>query len=180
MFNCLTILVRVLTEITLERQQREFEHIKHQIIEYKWSNYSNVSITNCLNCETIHTNTQRQTIQTVVNTPDHSQHTYYTNMTRSEGTTISASTMSGAPSLVNSLQSLTSGSKLSFAQGSVKSADFPPRSFITEFLEKAKFCTSLCLGKDFTEEEYLTLLPSITIDYFSRISHIFLFPFDWI
>lgn len=68
------------------------------------------------------------------------------NMTRSERTTISAS-MSGAPSLVNSLQSLTSGSKLSFAQASLKSTDEPERSFIEEFLAKAKFYTSLCLGK---------------------------------
>lgn len=59
-----------------------------------------------------------------------------------DGTTMSAS-MSGVPSIVNSLQSLT-GSKLS-----VNSRPKSPEAeeVIAELLEKAKFYTSLCLGE---------------------------------
>lgn len=66
-------------------------------------------------------------------------------MTGSDRTTISAS-MSGAPSLVNSLNSFSSSSKLHCSQTNVKSPE-PEQSFIANFLEKAKFYTSLCLGK---------------------------------
>lgn len=66
-------------------------------------------------------------------------------MTASERTTINAS-MSAAPSLVNSLNSFSSNSKLSFSQATVKSPE-PEPDFIANFLEKAKFYTSLCLGK---------------------------------
>lgn len=65
-------------------------------------------------------------------------------MTGSDRTTISAS-MSGAPSLVNSLNSFSSNSKLNCSQTNVKSPE-PEQNFIANFLEKAKFYTSLCLG----------------------------------
>ncbi|XP_031625835.1 protein tipE isoform X2 [Contarinia nasturtii] len=68
-------------------------------------------------------------------------------MTGSERTTISASMshgMSGAPSLVNSLNSYSSNTKLNGSQG-IKSPE-PEPNFIDNFLEKAKFYTSLCLG----------------------------------
>lgn len=65
-------------------------------------------------------------------------------MTGSERTNISAS-MSGAPSLVNSLNSYSSSTKLNGSQASVKSP-IPEPTFVDNFLEKAKFYTSLCLG----------------------------------
>lgn len=59
-----------------------------------------------------------------------------------DGNSITAS-MSGVPSIMNSLNSLAS-SKLS-----VNSRPKSPEAeeVIAEFLEKAKFYTSLCLGK---------------------------------
>ena len=63
-----------------------------------------------------------------------------------EGTTLSAS-MSSMPSLVNSLQSLT-GSKASI-NNRPKSPE--AEEVIAELLEKAKFYTSLCLGKYFLQ-----------------------------
>lgn len=66
-------------------------------------------------------------------------------MTGSERTNISAS-MSGAPSVVNSLNSCYSSStKLNGSQANVKSA-ISELSFVEDFLQKAKFYTSLCLG----------------------------------
>lgn len=64
-------------------------------------------------------------------------------MTGSERTTISAS-MSGAPSLVNSLNSYSSSTKLNGSK-TILSPE-PEISFVDNFLEKAKFYTSLCLG----------------------------------
>lgn len=58
---------------------------------------------------------------------------------------ISAS-MSGAPSLVNSLNSFSSNSKLSISPSQVKSP-IPEPTFVERSLEKAKFYTSLCLGE---------------------------------
>lgn len=72
-------------------------------------------------------------------------------MTGSDRTTINAS-MSGAPSLVNSFHSFhsfhsfSSSAKLNGSQTNVKSPE-PEQSFVENFLEKAKFYTSLCLGK---------------------------------
>lgn len=66
-------------------------------------------------------------------------------MTGSDRSTISAS-MSGAPSLVNSLNSFSSNIKLNGSQSNVKSP-VPEQSFVDNFLEKAKFYTSLCLGE---------------------------------
>lgn len=70
-------------------------------------------------------------------------------MTGSEQTTINAS-MSGAPSLVNSLNSFSSSCKLNGSQANVKSPE-PEPDFVANFLEKAKFYTSLCLGKTLTD-----------------------------
>lgn len=61
-------------------------------------------------------------------------------MAGSERTNISAS-MSAAPSLVNSLNSYSSSTKLNGSQAAI-----PEPSFVENFLEKAKFYTSLCLG----------------------------------
>lgn len=51
---------------------------------------------------------------------------------------------SDIPSIANSLQNLTS-SKQTLSQQPPQSPD--PEQFIAELLEKAKFYTSLCLGK---------------------------------
>lgn len=66
-------------------------------------------------------------------------------MTGSDRTNFSAS-MSGAPSLVNGLNSFSSSTKLTGSQTSVKSP-VPEINFVDNLLEKAKFYTSLCLGK---------------------------------
>ena len=70
----------------------------------------------------------------------------FSNMTGSsdDRTTISAS-MSGAPSLANSLNSFASCSKLS--QNSKLKSQEPEENVIADLLEKAKFYTSLCLGE---------------------------------
>lgn len=59
-----------------------------------------------------------------------------------DGSAISAS-MGGVPSIVNSLQSLTS-SKLSL---NARPKSPQAEEVIAELLEKAKFYTSVCLGK---------------------------------
>lgn len=78
---------------------------------------------------------------------------------------ISAS-MSGAPSLVNSLNSFSSSSKLNINQAQIKSP--PEQSFVEIFLEKAKFYTSLCLGKcaDFC---WINICNGLNISFFNHI-----------
>lgn len=65
-----------------------------------------------------------------------------------ERTTISA-TMSCAPSLATSLHSYASTSKLSLNNGAkaTPKTEVVEENLVTDILEKAKFYTSLCLGK---------------------------------
>lgn len=65
-----------------------------------------------------------------------------------ERTSISASTMSAAPSLMNSIHGYGSSnsSKLSLNSKSKQSIVVEPVDVVADLLEKAKFYTSLCLG----------------------------------
>lgn len=69
----------------------------------------------------------------------------------SEGrVTLSASMSGEAPSLTHSMHSFSSKSKLSLNNSQSLAAEKPApkkEDFVTELLEKAKFYTSLCLGK---------------------------------
>lgn len=73
-----------------------------------------------------------------------------TGSSKIDRTSISAS-MSGAPSLANSLHSFASShsSKLSLNSTRLQQTNNVEENMVTDLLEKAKFYTSLCLGRLF-------------------------------
>lgn len=69
--------------------------------------------------------------------------------------------MSGAPSLVNSLNSYSSNTKLNVGSQSIKSPE-SEQPFLDHLLEKAKFYTSLCLGIKPSFKFYISFFVSVS------------------